>query len=307
MTYVAYFIASTVIPFEDVPVPNGPWEDSGEFLAKELGAPIETRSELFFFHSLLTGVRSPDTNGGSALNLASIRAVHLEQGGQYAHCLRDLRDDDLEGNKVAVTGCRDSIIADLETAKEFAQKPMDEQIIFVDFSADFYGKFEIRVWAPAYFLGRAIHAMEDSFTHMLRTENRRSIIHVMNFTEAITGNLHEPRDGMAHSNSMDICEGVTQPLVESAVEASADLIRAFSAELADPDGEEIELITLKWITYTRGEDLGYEEGCIQANDYCDSPWTDIARESPTDPVLCSVDRIDTPVAPLPWSHWLRRR
>lgn len=279
ITYVAYTLAFADFPITEVPVPRGPWEDSADFLVRELGAPIRDRGELFFVHSLLTGVRSPDTDGGSALNLSSIRSVHLSETGQYAHCLRNVDDDGEEGDREAVRGCVRHILDTVDTARGFLAMPPEEQVILVNFSADFYGQFELQVWAPAYYIGRALHAIQDSFTHTIRSNDLRSIVHVMNYAEAIAGSLHERHDGMAHSASMDTCEGATEPLALAAIEASADLFRALTVEIADPGSSNAAIAVEKWVSY--------KSGCTLDNDYCSSPWVEIAREEPTEPYLCA--------------------
>ena len=47
---------------------------------------------------------------------------------------------------------------------------------------------------------------------------------------------------------------------------------------------EISVVLEKWLRYVPGEELGYEEGCIKANDYCNSQWLELAQLHPSGPI-----------------------
>ncbi len=292
ITLMAYLASDISIEAKNIPVPpqkDALWRDVADILLGELGIDFAEDEERFFVYSLLMGVRNPDTDGGSALNLGSIRTVHLAEEGQYEHCLRSVMDDGEEGEQRAVQGCRQHIIDTMKETIRLRALEDPQQIIVVDFSTDFYGSIEVEVWAPAYFLGRATHALQDGFTHALRTPDLRKIIHVMNFTEALTGSLEEVRDGMAHSLSMDDCRNpATGPITTAAVEASTDLFQAASTGVEEP----VQQVVEKW--------LGYQPGCDFANAYCDSPWVAVAREEVSQPVLGCASVHTSQKTPWPW-------
>ena len=204
-------------------------------------------------------------------------------------------DDGLAGDQQAVAGCRDTLVEQLAQASEQRQKPWPEQVQTRPFTLDQYGTFEVEVRSPAYHLGRALHALEDSFTHTLRTLNLRGVIHVMNYAEAIGGTLHEERDGLPHASATDSCQLVTsdpahpanKDSASAAEEAAADLLRAAAPTLAGtrPSAPEIAVVLDKWLGYVPGAQLGFAEGCVKANDYCNSPWLELARLHPSKPIL----------------------
>ncbi|MGK0358143.1 MAG: basic membrane lipoprotein Med (substrate-binding protein (PBP1-ABC) superfamily) [Bradymonadia bacterium] len=277
ITAVAYALASPELPHDQVPVPGGVWRRISKALIARAGLDIAGEREEFFFFSIFAGVRSPDTDGHSTLNLASIRAIHASPEGQYLHCLRAPGDDGVEGDAQAVRGCRAAILESMLSAREFLRLPTAEQIIEVNLTLDFYGTIQVDVWAPAYFLARALHTLQDSFTHSIRSPDLRQMWHVMNYAEAVGGSLSESRDGLAHSSTMDACDDTTEVLVLGAIEASADLLRAANRTLLGEDDAQLTAVLVKWINY--------EPGCSKANAYCDSVWVPLARKGATGPIL----------------------
>jgi hypothetical protein len=296
VSLVGYLQARTMTPPElELYVPEGPWEEIADYLLRDANYQPATRSEKFFLFSLLTGVRAPDNEGFSLTNIATLRAIHANPHDQYHHCLRSVDDDGASGNEVAVQGCRDTLVQELEVAARKLEESQEIQIEEVSFTLDQYGTFDVDVWIVAYHIGRALHLLEDSFTHTLRTPDLRGIIHVMNYAEAIGGTLHEERDGIAHSSATDGCNLITsdpaQPSnkdrVFAAEEAAADLLRAAAPTLAGKheSSPEIGVVLDKWLRYVPGEELGYAEGCVKDNDYCDSQWLELARLHPSGPIL----------------------
>jgi hypothetical protein len=240
-------------------------------------------AQRFMFVSLIIGVRSPDTAGHSISNLDNLRQLHGDPRpeGQYAHGLRAIEDDHAAGNAAAVQGTR-ALIRDLVlTATDHWARPADEQIIHGRFYLDFYGPISVDVWAPLYYLGRAAHALQDTFSHSIRSDedNLRKIVHVLNFVDAIARQFNENRDGLAHSESMDEC---TRPgagdAVNAAVEATIDLFYAARAQFEGSDPEAVETVLDKWVIL--------KEGCSKANDFCNNRrWLDLVREEQTEPFV----------------------
>jgi hypothetical protein len=295
VTIVGYLQTQIQEPSDlELYVPDGPWEEVADYLLRDANYQPRSRSEKFFLFSLLTGVRAPDNEGFSLSNISTLRAIHANPHDQYHHCLRAVDDDYVEGDEVAAQGCHDTVIAQLRDAADVLMKESAKQIGKVPFTLDQYGTFDVDVWLVAYHVGRAAHALEDSFTHTLRTQNLRGIIHVMNYAEAIGGTLHEERDGLPHSSATDGCELITtehahpanRDRVFAAEEAVADLLRAAAPILSGKDTEaEVSGVLDKWASYVPGTALGYPEGCIKGNDYCNSLWLELARLHPSGPIL----------------------
>jgi len=295
-------------------VPDGEWERILDASFPE--AATLSRDERFLLFSLVVGARAPDSEGFSLTNLTVLRSVHADPRGQYVHCLRAPEDDHSLGNATALAGCRREILENVRRALEFIRDDTEDELIEVPVTLDNYGSFEVEVDPPTYYFGRALHTFEDSFTHTLRTPDMRRVVHVMNYEAAIAGDLDEGRDGMAHSGAADSCvivSGVTGEVVNrarvfAATEASAELGRAFGRAIIDlREGQtdvsvliaEIDGVLLKWLRLADPSALGDFSECTEANDYCDSPWLEVARLKPTAPILgCSAAPAPTTFAAL---------
>ena len=142
---------------------------------------------------------------------------------------------------------------------------------------DFYGLVDIDVWEPAYLVGRALHALQDSFAHTIRSDDLQRIRHVLNYVDAIGGALDEKVDGLPHSDHMDTCEGETEPIARTASLASMALIGAINESLMNRDVRAVQVVLDEWVTY--------EPGCMAQNNYCDAMWLPLARQAQTGPYL----------------------
>ena len=266
------------IPPAGLPVPDGEvWDKLSRDLVQEEDLPAPTPQHRFALFSLIVGVRYPDTDGHSILNLSTTRSAHIEQDNQYAHCLRRADDDGETGDIAAVLGTKDYIRYLIELANASRMKPIEDQVVATKMYLDFYGRFDVMVWEPLFYLGQAMHAVHDSFSHTIRTQDLRQIVHVMNYVEAVTGDHDQRRDGMAHSNAMDACSGEMMPLANAAIEASIDFVVAVRDELGGLDSGATDRVLDKWMTY--------QPGCNIDNDYCNSAWVEIAKTDQTQPMI----------------------
>ena len=104
-------------------------------------------------------------------------------------------------------------------------------------------------------------------------------------------------------------EGENRDRYAAAVDASSDLLLVFEPFLRVPEQgvpparAALDEVLARWLTLTDPAALGDYTACTQSNDYCDSPWLELARRSPTTPVLsCTVGpaprRSHVPAAPL---------
>lgn len=247
----------------------------GPRLEETFFATPQTEAERFALMSLLVGVHAPDTEGHSLLEVENTRLIHVPPLDQYGHALRNADDDGAEGELHALDGIEARLTELLGDVREELARPPEQQREYVDYYFDGYGLQRIEVWSPAYRLGRAIHLVQDSFSHALRSEDFHRIRHLLNYADAITPHYEEERDGLRHAGSLDACGSETEPLTSAAVEASAELLRVMLIERASS-----EPFLARW--------LGHEDGCAFNNSYCDSPWVEVAREDPTRPLLgCS--------------------
>ncbi|MCB9788545.1 MAG: BMP family ABC transporter substrate-binding protein [Deltaproteobacteria bacterium] len=257
--------------------PDDRWQDISRAIFPELAIVSADPRTDFAVFSLIAGVRSPDTGGTSPLNLLSLHSVHTDAGDQYEHCLRERHDDGAPGDLAAWEGCVDFIRGELAEMTRLLAAPLDARNERHSFALDFYGTVTLEVWGPTYHLGRASHALQDSFSHAIRSADLRTIYSLLNYVDAALGTLEESRDGMAHSSHADECDGVDLDVPAAAVDATADVMRAIAQGAPGDLGKRVDAVLSKW--------LRYQPGCTVDNAYCDSPWVERARQSPTTPLL----------------------
>ncbi len=122
-----------------------------------------------------------------------------------------------------------------------------------------------------------MHTFQDTFSHMIRSDDVREIHHVMNYIDASTVGHDEKRDGLAHSLTMDDCFGAAAEIAETATIATSELMRAFIADIRVYKGEATDQVLDDW--------LQLKPGCTMENNYCDSRWLEMARREQTEPLF----------------------
>ncbi len=275
LTAAAFSRSRAAFPADQIPPPPTALEQKlSEDFAKNYG-PADTPPEYLFAQmSLIMGVRAPDTDGHSLLDLDNTRILHTVPHDQYAHALRGAEDDGEAGNTQVAIGTRETIHQLMTQARDALGKPRDEQYETVTYDIDGYGLLDVQVWAPAYYAGRAAHALQDSFSHSLRVDDFHRVAHFFNYADAITPRYEEARDGFRHSGSMDRCGHETEPVTNAATDATAALLLAINSRSA------LDAMLDDWFDVA--------PGCTIDNAYCDSPWLELASEDVTEPYLgCS--------------------
>ena len=128
-----------------------------------------------------------------------------------------------------------------------------------------------------YYIVQAAHAMQDIFSHTIRddADGRRTIVHVMNYVDAIGSNFEEDVSGLAHSDSMDDClDPAPAATFAAAIEATVDLFYIARAIWTDTEPDAVENLFDNWLLL--------REGCGPENDYCDNGrWLAQTQKSQT--------------------------
>ncbi|WP_257449708.1 hypothetical protein [Archangium lipolyticum] len=214
---------------------------------------------------LLVGVRDNDLHGASLLQLPELAAVHNSKESQHEHCLRAPGHDHGPGDEQALADCKDYILRELEAALgegEHLEVSAQEE---VRVSLAYQVK-RLKLPRYAYHLGRALHALQDSYSHSLRDREDLGVRHVFNYVEsALSPRYDEERDGHPHVGGFDGCDAADEDSyrrAQGAIEASARLLAA----LNDPrDGRSGRLARARAVL---DDTLAYTAGCTQANAWC---------------------------------------
>jgi hypothetical protein len=252
------------------------WVKFADYLEDAIGIPrdLPLAGKLVLV-TLFVGVRYPDQAGYAVYDLQHLRELHLAADGQEEHFLRALNHDGPEGDALAVAAGREYIWSILDEAREaYFLDPDADRTIEVKVWFPYYGDVDILVWAPLFHLGKALHALQDSFAHTIRSEDTLNIYAVGNFVEGLSTKFDERRDGPRHSDFMDNCRNPeVAPLVESATTATAELLVAAVEYFRLGRTHGVEEVLDRWLTYAPG--CGYDEG------YCDSIWATYMKRDPT--------------------------
>ena len=180
--------------------------------------------------ALLLGNRSNDLLDNEPDDLDRLAIVHGDPVNQAPHCLRRPDHDGQAGIEQAVVECREYIREQVT----LALGGLTEGVPDVDnrVEAGIFLEFRGAVDAPLplfYFrLGKALHAVQDSFSHAYRTSDQLQIVTPLNYVEWAEDELDEARDGPPHKSELDRCKDLDdlRRLRMDVVEtASADLLR----------------------------------------------------------------------------------
>lgn len=257
--------------------------------------------------SLVIGVRNADTHGGASFSFGNNATAANADDDQRAHCLRTKSQDGPEGDAQAIADCRAWIESlywqALESLDESGNVSPDERTE-ATVATEFQGSVSYRLSGLYYYGGRAIHAVQDSFTHSFRSPDWHRIRHVFNWSDQVSCTLDEARDGHGHERVLDDCKNGDPSEAERfeiATQASADLLSALTrpgdhAERAQRIADFLE----NWMTY--------EPDCTLANAYCDSAVYDWLKHSDrSDANICDGPlgcQSASPSKPRPSSHGL---
>jgi uncharacterized protein (TIGR03382 family) len=256
-------------------------------LARNLEFPADPYDPNFYAISLVLGVRTPDTQGVSDFGFYDLAIGANAKDEQGQHCLRSETEDGPEGDAAAVRDCRSVIEAEywraLSTLDASGNVDPDMRES-VEFNTAFQGQIDYPLSGFYYHAGRAMHAVEDSFTHTFRTADWKRIEHVFNWVDQVSCHLQEARDGHGHEKVLDQCE-TDIPSRDARLAAAVAAATDFMAALVMPGSRAERQIRLDaffdaWMSYS--------PGCSQANGYChDDVYAWLLTSPKSDIGICS--------------------
>jgi hypothetical protein len=226
--------------------------------------------------TLLMGVRDNDIKDHGPNDLEEVPFVASDPDLQAEHCLRAGDHDGPDGSRLAVEACREFIRSKLRAALE----GLDEQgrpdgRAREKLRTHLTIRREIEVSVPRFFLeaGRALHAIQDSFTHTFRNPEQPGKIRVvLNFLEYTQDTLDEAVDGPPHASELDECEKLDElrsERLELAKEASSMALLATLDPNLDVAAKRqaIDSMLDDYIAYDA------EADCTLENSWCEAPET----------------------------------
>lgn len=226
--------------------------------------------------SAILGSRWNDLHGNSSIDIGELNQVHNPEENQDEHCLRGLAQDGEVGNQEAVDACKDFIRDMFENILATANA---DGSLNPDVRADFpiyilyRGTMDVSLSSLYFHAGRALHTIQDSFSHVYRTfPDLKAIETVLNWPDYVRGQIDESRDGPAHSFTLDECEcdrDHNDATTQAAISASTDFLAllddddpASPSSVADRRAR-LEAFLDEWFTVT--------PGCNSSNNFCNNP------------------------------------
>jgi len=218
--------------------------------------------------ALVLGVRSNDVRGLPDFSWPALAEAANEDQDQPAHCLRRLADDGPQGDEKALARCRDFIEREVMAALDGAV-PGDvnpSETVDAEVFIPHVGTITWPLLRFYYHAGRALHALQDAFTHTYRDPTWHKVYAVMNWMDPIRGGMDELRDGPPHETMLDKCDTERPWRTEqmaATLEASRALyrlLREADPRARDPVRAALHELLDSWLTY--------EGGCTVENRYC---------------------------------------
>jgi hypothetical protein len=178
--------------------------------------------------AMMVGVRDVDLRGATPVDMPELAAIHNSKDHQDQHCLRATDDDGAEGDARALAACQAFILDEVALALGDSDEvdPGATEDVLVGL---WLAQRRVPLSRYAFHLGRAAHALQDSYAHGFR-DDEHHVMTLFNYVEPQLASYAPSRDGHAHLGTWDGCDDeVSQGRVQGATDATAALLRALAA------------------------------------------------------------------------------
>ena len=223
--------------------------------------------------ALLIGVRSNDIRDNAPTEIASLVHIHNDPEDQAGHCIRRQQDDGSAGDISAMQACREFIEGELQAGGWFVDGIDTDATDEVATYLAFRGRVRLPLPRFSYRLGRALHALEDGYTHAFRNPATDEVRHVLNWIDMATDdNYSVERDGYEHVGVLDDCRRDHPSEVGRVNRASAAVGQLLRALTTNPDAATRRAAVADVLDRV----FRIEAGCEASNAYCNSGELDEA-------------------------------
>ena len=223
--------------------------------------------------ALLIGVRSNDIRDNAPTEIASLVHIHNDPEDQAGHCIRRQQDDGSAGDISALQACREFIEGELQAGGWFVDGIDTDATDEVATYLAFRGRVRLPLPRFSYRLGRALHALEDGYTHAFRNPATDEVRHVLNWIDMATDdNYSVERDGYEHVGVLDDCRRDHPSEVGRVNRASAAVGQLLRALTTNPDAATRRAAVADVLDRV----FRIEAGCEASNAYCNSDELDEA-------------------------------
>jgi len=239
-------------------------------LKNELSIDVAPRVDSYWSLGALLGNEYEDVGPYDAGDIIALAEYAARPELQRAHCLRGPADDGSAGDVSALAACKADILDQLSMALGDADTPDLAVTESVRLHLVFRGDADIPLTRFSFHLGRATHALQDSFSHTFRSPDEHQVRSVLNWVDWLkgSGGYVVARDGFHHLYALDQCDGGTAGGLErraAAVEATSQLIAAIADDGGGRAGRlaRAAAVVDSW--------FGVGAICTADNNWCDAP------------------------------------
>jgi hypothetical protein len=263
--------------------PRATRSDDAEALVDDLPFRLDDDLHDLEAAALLIGVRDNDLKGLDAADLAALPGVHSDPTGQREHTLRRPEQDEPQGSAAAVSEARDyvdnAVLYALERGLGDDGRPDPDKRTRVNLFLSLRGAVKPDLPLFWIYLGQALHALQDSYSHSYRTADGQRITVALNWVDFAQDEFLETRDGPAHAQKLDQCEDLDdlrRGRWNLAAAASEQLLRA----ALTPGASVSQRHAL--VAAVLDAHMTFAPGCN-----ADNRWCDAAERAYADPGACS--------------------
>jgi hypothetical protein len=220
--------------------------------------------------SLLLGARDNDLKGHALTDSFETVQINADPTLQNEHCLRTPSEDEPNGTAAAIADCHQFVLDKVGAALDAmdAQGVVDAtMMVHLPVDLALRGSVTDSILPQFYvYMGEALHTIEDGFSHTFRTSDGMMITSALNWTEDVSGELVESRDGPPHSFELDDCNATDALRVQKhqlATQAATEVMTAIVNPTLTRDQKlaAVDAVFAKYFTIA--------PGCNEANEYCD--------------------------------------
>jgi hypothetical protein len=266
-----------------VAAPRAARSDNDEALVSDLPFTLDPDLRDLEAAALLVGVRDNDLKGLDAADLAALPTIHSDPNTQREHTLRRPEQDEPTGSEGALTEARNYVDSTVAYAlahgltSDGAPDPAARTKVALYLSLRGAVKPELPLfWV---YLGQALHALQDSYSHTYRVPDGHRVSVVLNWIDYAEDRLIQTRDGPAHLQQLDRCERLDDLRAGRwalAAQASEQLLRAALAPGVAIDQRRALVASVL------DAHMSFAPGCTAANRWCDA-----AEQGYDDPGACA--------------------
>jgi hypothetical protein len=224
--------------------------------------------------TMLLGNRDVDLLGHEPDDLDELAPIHGDPSRQDEHCLRTASDDEPQGSTTALERCRATIASRVGAgldALDAAGAPDPARRLEVEVFLELRGSVDAPL--PAYHVevGRALHTLQDGFSHVYRNPaNQELVTVVLNYVDFAEERLDERVDGPPHNSELDRCvdlDAFRAERFELAKQASYELIKVTLEPDVDVASKRINVDEV----LARYLSLDTLSACTFDNGWCSAP------------------------------------